>query len=292
MKVYLHDVRTGFEGFQRIIELAGQIQLPGPGEYDVDMSGLGWLDANMCAPLGAILHKKQSEGTHITISSVARRPRAIMQKNHFLLQFGWDPMRDWHGTTIQYRRFEPTNRALKNEFQEYVNRHFQRGSKGLPNMTQELLRKLRESIFEIFENALEHSYTEHGVFACGQFYPRANRLDFSIADLGVGIRGNIERNLGKRLAPEYAIQWALSGNTTRRGRPGGLGLQLIQEFISLNEGRLILASDAGYWELSHGNVSTRLFSTPFPGTVVTMEINTADKKSYCLRSEIDRSNIF
>jgi len=117
-------------------------------------------------------------------------------------------------------------------------------------------------------------------------------LHFTIADLGIGIGGNIHRHLGIRFSPENAIKWAISGKTTRRERPGGLGLQLIREFIKLNKGRLIIVSGAGYWELSKGKVSTRTFSRPFPGTVVTIDIDTADTTSYCLSSEIGSSDVF
>jgi len=117
-------------------------------------------------------------------------------------------------------------------------------------------------------------------------------LRFTIADLGIGIDGNIYKNLQRKLPAEVAISWAISGRTTRRGRSGGLGLQLIQEFIKLNQGRLIIVSNSGYWELSKGKVSTGTFSRPFPGTVVTIDIDTADKTSYCLSSEIGSFDVF
>ena len=95
-------------------------------------------------------------------------------------------------------------------------------------MSPGLLKKFRESIFEIFSNAVLHSRSKMGIFTCGQFFPVRHRLDFSVADLGIGMRQNIKDNTGLNLSAEAAIQWATEGrNTTKRGPvPGGLGLKL------------------------------------------------------------------
>ena len=282
----LGQIRTSFNGFQRIIELDKQIY-----REDCEIHISNWIDANMCAPLGALLYRKQTKNIPVHISNISSYVKSILQKNHFLSQFGLSEKPDSYGTTIEYQRFEMVNKVYE-QFQKYVIRYFRPGSLGLPRMSLPLLKRFRESLFEIFLNAIEHSYTQDGVFACGQFFPGRERLQFSITDLGIGIDGNIYKNLQRKLPAEDAIKWAISGKTTRRGRSGGLGLQLIQEFIKLNRGRLIIVSNAGYWELSKGKVSTRTFSRPFPGTAVTIDIDTADKTSYCLSSEIDLSDVF
>jgi hypothetical protein len=119
-------------------------------------------------------------------------------------------------------------------------------------------------------------------------------MDFSVADLGIGIQQNLHERLGLDLPAEQAINWAMEGkNTTKFGPiPGGLGLKLLREFIELNRGRIQVVSDKGYWELCRGKVLTKVFPEPFPGTVVNIEINTADTKSYCLSSEITPDDIF
>lgn len=161
-------------------------------------------------------------------------------------------------------------------------------------MSTGLLKKFRESIFEIFSNAVLHSDTEMGIFSCGQFFPRRHRLDFSVADLGVGMRRNILENTGLRLSAERAIQWATKGsNTTKRGAvPGGLGLKLLGKFIDLNGGCLQIVSDAGYWRRENRRTKVAPLNHPFPGTVVTVEINTADTNLYKLASEISAEDIF
>ena len=137
--------------------------------------------------------------------------------------------------------------------------------------------------------------TQLGIFACGQFFPNGQRLDFSVADLGIGMCANIREETGLALTPEAAIAWAVEGtNTTRRrqdGRPGGLGLKIIRDFIRLNGGSIQIASDAGYWKAQGDREETLRFERPFPGTVVNIEINTADTHSYRLSTEIEPGDI-
>ena len=112
-----------------------------------------------------------------------------------------------------------------------------------------------------------------------------------MADAGIGFRRKIYKELGLefKMNSDKAIEWALQeGNTTRKGKvPGGLGLKLIKEFIALNKGRIQIVSDRGYWEFSPGGETLTRIGTPFPGTVINIEINTADTSSYRLRSELE-----
>ena len=208
----------------------------------------------------------------------------------FELKYGWEELPDTWETTIPYKRFDVKDDRY---FAGYIEEEFVRRSE-MPRMSSGLLKKFRESVFEIFSNAMIHSQTKLGIFSCGQYFPRRQRLDFSVADLGIGIRQNVLENAGLNLMADQAIVWATEGqNTTKRGRiPGGLGLKLLQEFITLNGGRIQIVSDAGYWCLEKGNVSTTQIQHPFPGTVVSIEIDTADTRSYKLSSELSDSDIF
>lgn len=139
-----------------------------------------------------------------------------------------------------------------------------------------------------------HSQSDLGIFSCGQFFPNRNRLDFSVADLGIGMRQNIQVHARLNMPADQAIVWATSDrNTTKRGPiPGGLGLKLLVEFVTLNQGRMQIVSDAGYWSLESGTVQTALLTAPYPGTVVNVEIKTSDRRSYALTSEVKETDIF
>ncbi|EDN69372.1 ATP-binding region, ATPase-like protein [Beggiatoa sp. PS] len=256
------------------------------------MSCLTWFDGNLCACLGGLLSYFNSQGLHIStkLSEINSGVLSFFKKNGFLTLFGQSRTVDTYGTTIEFKQHKING---SNDFQTYIGKSFSPGSLGLPNMTPRLLKDFRNSLYEIYLNAVEHAETQQDVFSCGQFFPRKQQLDFCITDLGIGIKENIKRKIALTLKPEEAIDWAMQpDNTTRKGESGGLGLKLIREFIVRNNGRIVIVSDAGYWELQGGQITKKCFDCPFPGTVVLIEVNTADTKSYALQSEIDPNDIF
>ncbi|HOF58934.1 MAG TPA: ATP-binding protein [Syntrophorhabdaceae bacterium] len=127
--------------------------------------------------------------------------------------------------------------------------------KGIPRMSVAMGKHFRQSVFEVFQNAVIHSESKVGLFVCGQFYPIWQRLDLTIADAGIGIRTNVRRALGLKVNSVDAIQWALQeGNTTKRGgQPGGVGLKFLKDFIELNKGKIQITSRYGFYQYHDGS---------------------------------------
>lgn len=275
-------------GFEELVGLWAQTQTCFLDNINIDLAD--WFAADMCAPFGAILHRLSLQLNTIRLQNIPSRVEKILSKNGFLSHYGRVAIPDTWGTTIPYQRFDTKDDRY---FAAYIETEFIHRTE-IPTMSSGLLKKFRESVFEIFSNAVIHSQTKQGIFSCGQFFPEKKTLDFSVADLGIGIRQNILDNIQLNLTPEEAIIWATQGrNTTKRGPiPGGLGLKLLGEFIDMNGGCIQIVSDAGYWRRKAGHIKTASLSYPFPGTVVSLEINTADKQSYVLTSELSEADIF
>lgn len=286
----LPEIRHDQAGFESLIRLQMQAKDCIFDEIDIDMGATGWFDADMCAAFGAILYRLSEDLNIVKLTNIRSDVESILSKNGFLSHYGRKRLPDRWGTTIPYLRFDVKDDRY---FARYIETELMCRSE-MPDMSTGLLKKFRESIFEIFSNAVLHSRTELGIFSCGQFFPARNQLDFSVADLGIGIRRNVKENAGLDLSAERAIDWATQGrNTTKRGQiPGGLGLKLLTEFIDLNGGCIQIVSDAGYWRRERGSTITASLSNPFPGTVVSLEINTADTQSYALSSELSETDIF
>lgn len=290
IRISLPVIESNYEGFNRLIRLAEETSDLSYANITMDFRAVSWFDANMCAPLGAILYRLSRKLNTVSIVNIPSRVERILSKNSFLSNYGHAKRLDEWGTTIRYNRLEPKDERY---FGAYIERHFR--YKAIPQMTPALRKKFWESIFELFSNAVIHSETKLGIFTCGQYFPKKQRLDFSIADLGIGMRRNLRRKRGLNYSAEQAINWAMEGrNTTKTGSiPGGLGLKLLREFIKLNNGCIQVVSDRGFWEQDrNGSVITKSFDFPFPGTVVNIEINTADTNSYALSSEISTEDIF
>lgn len=290
MKVALREIRHSKEGFAVLARLHAQTEHCFFNEVEIDMRSTTWFDADMCAALGAVLYRLGDQLNTVELTHICPQVERILSRNGFLCHYGRTRMPDNWGTTISYQRFDVEDDRY---FSGYIENEFIHRQE-IPDMSRGLLKKFRESLFEIFSNAVLHSRTQLGIFSCGQYFPAKDRLAFSVADLGVGMRQNVLGHLGTELPPEAAIEWATRENNTtkRQNIPGGLGLKLLREFIDLNQGCLQIVSDAGYWRRRSQRTSVMRLDHPFPGTVVSVEINTADKRSYALSSELTTDDIF
>ncbi len=291
MKITLpSSIRHDRQGFETFVHLYAQTKHCFYDNIEIDMGRTTWFDADMCATFGAILYNLGAELNTVRLTNIPYDVQSILARNGFLSHYGRNKIPDDWGSTITYQRFDTKDDRFFSGYIEYELIH----RSEMPKMSSGLLKKFRESIFEIFSNAVLHSSTKKGIFSCGQFFHRRKKLDFTVADLGVGMRENIKAHTELDLSPEKAIEWATEGNnTTKSGNvPGGLGLKLLREFIDLNRGCIQIVSDAGYWQRKNGQTLTAKLSERFPGTVVSVEINTADTASYGLSSEINAADIF
>lgn len=286
----LHAIHNELSGFEELLRFHKETEECFTENVAVDMSNTDWFDADMCAPFGAILYKLGESLNSIEFHGFQEKVHEILLKNGFLSYYGHSKAPDKWATTIPYHRFDAKDDRY---FASYIEAKLMHRAE-IPNMSAGLQKKFRESIFEIFSNAVTHSQTKLGIFTCGQFYPKRHEINFAVADLGIGIWQNVKEHAGMEIGPEDAIDWATEGrNTTRKGQiPGGLGLKLLKEFIDLNGGSIQIVSNAGYWKREKKMTKKQRLNREFPGTVVNVKINTADTNSYCLTSELSESDIF
>jgi hypothetical protein len=239
----------------------------------------------MAAPLGCVLEKAKLRGVVGKLENLSPRVAEVLNRNGFLSSSTVDT----RGTTIRYQRFSTTD-AVK--FALYTEENLVR--QNMPAMSQQVLAGVLGGLDELFSNAALHSNTECGVFSCGQAFPAIKRLRFSIADAGIGIGQTVARKTRQRLTDTEAIDIAMQEGFTSKALdvPGGLGLKVLKEFVKLNGGNLIVVSGRGYWSMTNDDIVKRNLIFPFPGTAVTVEINTADDGMYFMDDEINPDDIF
>lgn len=289
MIYYLPNISSDAAGFSALAELASRTVADKFPQVEINLSRLAWFEANMAAPLGVILNTLTDALKVVSIVAVPAPIEAILRRNGLLAAFGYPPATTTSPTALPYQRFKLQDAAL---FAQYLQDHLP--GKGIPTMSTGLGKLFQQSLFEVFENAIFHSGSPIGVFVCGQFFPLKQRVDITIADAGITIPRKVNESLGWNLSATDALAWALKeGSTTKReGKPGGVGLKLLRDFVALNKGRLQIASGGAYWEFNAGIEFIQPLACPFPGTVVNLEVNTADNKSYRLANEVSPENVF
>ncbi len=290
MIYYLPTIHSNREGYEQLAELAKATVKLRASRLELDMSRVAFLEANMASPLGAVLARIADRFNAVEIVNVPELVERILRKNGFLTQYRYQAIEDDYSTVIPYRRLQRTDEGL---FEEYLQQHLR--GKGIPRMTEGMGKLFKKKIFEVFQNAVIHSESKLGIFACGQFFPQKQKLDLTIADAGIGIRENVRRYFNNpKIASVPAIRWALrEGNTTKtKAQPGGLGLKLLHDFVKLNKGKIQIASRFGFYQFESGAENFTKMSGDFPGTAVTIEVNTADTCAYRLASEAPQESIF
>ena len=283
----INNNRSGFEALAQLY--SGASSLLGD-RLEVDFSRCTFFAANMAAPLGAVLARIELQFNTVEIVNVPLNVETILRKNDFLTHYDYAPIEDSHETTLPFRRIQLSDGT---RFEGYVRRHAK--GKGIPSMTEGFGSVFKRKLYEVFENAVIHSQSEVGVCCCGQFFPREQHLDITVADAGIGIRQNVRRHLkDQRLTSVAAITWAMQeGHSTKTGQqPGGLGLKFLKDFITLNEGRIQIVSRFGFYEIANGKETCTKMAADFPGTAINIEINTGDGATYQLADEISPDDIF
>ena len=290
MQLDIHTIRSDYNGFSSIAKLVTDSCKLWFDSVRLDFSRCDFFEANMGAPLYVVIAKLRDALNDVTIENLSEDTGRILKRNEFLSVFDMRVLQDTHQTTLPFKIFK---RHANEQFNDYLETYMT--GRGIPAMSSALAKRFRQSLFEIFLNAAIHSESESGIFVCGQFFPHKHRLDFTIADAGIGIVENVRRYTRQaEMDSCAAIRWALTeGNTTKTGnQPGGLGLKLIKDFIHMNKGKLQIISRFGYYEFSAQKDAICKMRDDFPGTCINIEINTQDTNSYCLLSELSNNNMF
>lgn len=273
----IHDDVTGYEQLAAFYTLLGN-----KADAQVSLDFCKWFDASMCSPLACALEHLRGRGHHFSLGICDPDIHDLLCKNFFFTEqaFSSTPRDDTWGSTISYQRFLPSQIE---DFQDYIIENFPR--EYLPTMTEKLWERMTDGFLEIFANANQHAEAD-SVFVCGQYFPHKRRLKFTITDTGIGFQKRILKSRGLTLSPADAIEWGMKGgNTTKKNDPGGVGLNIIKEFIQRNRGIIQVVSHSGYWTMYNHAVKKQPLKTSFPGTAVHITIRTDDPCSYRLASE-------
>jgi hypothetical protein len=283
------NIRSDFDGYKFLAGMSQQIAPLRNEGIALDFANVTWFEANLCAALGAIVSNAEDNLNLTVILNLRPEVRDILERNDFMAYYtGWKRT-DGKSTVIAFKKFKVSDES---SFRNYLDNDLL-ALPDLPRMSSMARKKILESIFEIFNNAVIHAGCRH-IFSCGQYFPNRKELKFTVVDLGTTIASNVQKFLSKRMEGHEAIGWAVEeGTTTKTGAiPGGLGLSIIRSFLELNGGDIQIVSANGYWKEQKNRIEMNRFPVEFPGTIVNLEFNMNDLSTYVMKSEIQESPLF
>jgi len=287
------NVKGDFDGYDFIINIINKYGLIKNTKIIFDFHKTTFLEANLCAILGSVIEILENNGNITSVINLTESVEKILQKNGFLVHFGYEKLSDHYGTSLTYRKFTSKDDS---SFNNYIQKELL-NKKDFPSHSARLGKEITKNIFEMYENARTHGKCDY-IHTCGQFYPKSpdKPLFFTIVDKGINIKHNVSKFLKRDLYAADAIEWAMvKGNTTKTGNTsGGLGLAVIFEFITLNKGKIQVVSSDGFYEYYNGTVSKKTLNSIFDGTIINIRFNLNDVNHYRLTIEAidDFENIF
>ncbi|MBF0497609.1 MAG: ATP-binding protein [Deltaproteobacteria bacterium] len=256
-----------------------------------DFSQCDFLRPNAVAFLGGLARLIESRRGKVVFDWDTLRNKAVknnLRQNGFAGQFGY-PSSGWEGNSIPYRE----DRTLDmNGIMDYLT--FNWIGKGWVHVSERLRDAIAGRMWEIYNNAFEHSGSKIGVFTCGQHFWQQNDLILSVIDFGRGIPTNVrtflrqyaDEALVSKLSGAACLKWAFErGNSTCMGVIArGLGLDLLKEFVRINQGRLEVYSNEGYAIIDAGGEQYVNRDISFEGTLVHITLR-CDEKLYHFKDE-------
>lgn len=261
-----------------------------------DFSRCRFLRPNAVAFLGGLtrlIESRQGKVEFDWSSLHDQRVKTNICQNGFAGNFGY-PTSRWDGNSIPYR--EDRTRDV-NGIMDYLEQYWL--GRGWVQISTRLRDAIVGHMWEIYNNAFEHSGSDLGVFTCGQHFPgrygNEETLVLSVIDFGQGIPAKIrlffrqhadEKRVAK-LSGASCLRWAFqAGTTTKIGEPGGSGLDLLKEFVQLNQGKLEIYSNDGYAIVDRNGERYENCDLGFEGTVVHITLR-CDENLYRFRDEIE-----
>ncbi len=282
----ISNINNTFDSYQKLIDFYHEHKDKLFDTIHIELRQ--WFAANMCATLGGILDIFSDNINTIKFDFINPEIERILLKNDFLSYFGHTRIIDNHHTTIRFLKLKLTDGKYFNNYvvDELI------GRAELPEMSTLVKEKMTEAIYEIFVNAQIHSESKH-IYTCGQFFPKDDKIEFTIVDTGIGFKRKVNERFGSKLSSIQAIEWATKDrHTTKIGVTGGIGLALLKEFIGKNGGKMQIISDDGFYQFGKQGEQMQLFKGTFPGTIVNLQFRTNDNSSYVLKSELNPNDIF
>ncbi|MGC9337930.1 MAG: ATP-binding protein, partial [Candidatus Cloacimonadia bacterium] len=227
-----------------------------------DFSRCNFLRPNAVAFLGGLARFIESKGKSAIFDWETVQNDAVMmnlRQNGFAGQFGYDS-KGWEGNSIPYCQHCSME---MDEIMDYLTDKWI--GKGWVHVSEELADAIVGTMWEIYNNAFEHSETPIGVFSCGQFFKNKKELILDVIDFGKGIPKTIREyfldcNNTEKVqfyqGKDY-LEWAFQEGhtTTTEGVARGLGLDILKEFVQANHGKLEVYSNDSYVLIDKGGES-------------------------------------
>ena len=167
----IHTINEDIRDYQYLFQLWETLNRDSL-EVIFDFSRCGFLRQNAIAFLGGLIRLVDHRGgtAHINRDSLRDDVRRNLTRQGFLSVFG-DSVSSWDGNSIPYREDRDRN---KTRLMQYLKNMWL--GRGWIDVSKRAQDAIVGNVSEIYDNAFEHGQSPIGLFSCGQYDPRLQRL--------------------------------------------------------------------------------------------------------------------
>lgn len=223
----------------------------------VSLSNVQWLDGNMCGVLAGLLFNLNKErGLKFSFDAreVSEKFNSILFRNGFLDIKLRGKLNGSDGTALPFQEFDPKD---KDGYFSYLFEVLLVHA-GMPKFTDEELGQIVDDLGELLSNINLHAGTDYPFFICGQFYPKHGKVKLTVTDIGNGFLPKIAQFTKNSITTaKDAINWAVSGKTTKTDATGGINLRRMKNYFSSTGGEMHIATGNAYWSTT--NIGAALY---------------------------------
>jgi hypothetical protein len=279
--------RHSREGYEGLFRFWSAIRENTPKEVILSFKGCNYLGPEAVAFLGGVVRKLQADGHLVTFRRETLMPalKASLIGNGFLSAFQLHA----HKRSKNSVPFQEHKTRDHIGFVKYLEEYL--FGNNWVHLSEELQGAVVSKLCEAYLNVFEHSQSSVGLFCCGQHFPGKRQLRFSLVDFGVGIANNVRRfseHVHKKpaagLRADVCLKWAFQAGATTQSGGRGLGLDLIRNFVHVNDGSLNMYSHEGFALANKEGLFFDSRTVYFEGTLVSILLQ-CDGKFYQLASE-------
>lgn len=257
---FIGKIHTDPKGIQQLLDFYFTAKQYNNCWFSLDFENLEWIDANLSSDLLLYCYnlKKYNKLKFFIDYSILKGNLNVLNRNGFAYyvvenkeNFKPDDNRE---TVIPIKAFKPEN---ADSFADYIENVFLK-QRGLDKINKASKDKIKSSYFEIFDNVGIHANTKAPIICCGQHFPVAGELKFTLTDYGDGFLKKIaEHTLNEIKNGADAITWAVKGGSTKPDSiKGGNGLRKIMLYCLQNGGELSIVSDGCFWSLQNKSINS------------------------------------
>ncbi|MDQ1340437.1 MAG: hypothetical protein QG567_1594 [Campylobacterota bacterium] len=148
--------------------------------------------------------------------------------------------------------------------------------------TKDLKDYLQYLFIELMNNVADHAHSEVGGYVMAQYYPINKKIQFAVADRGVGFLSNLKLKFSVE-TEEEAIYKALEKGVTAtlqkmygHEKNAGFGLYAMFEILKMTGGRFVIISNDTLLRYENGSLQSKKLDNHWRGVVVAFEFDEAN----------------